>query len=147
MGMFSWICSDTNKALTCYDIDMSYSRLNKEKCTKKAFLLVPSEFGTHPYYIDNDYDGYGKFYDLDGSEIDVYEEYAKWNCPDLLTGELEHDRRVGIDFYYNHKEKGLVENFPIKIVEYNIPYELANPSKDDPNQGWGYDENYNEEAV
>ena len=67
MGQFSWICSDTRRELICYDIPETNTR------TKKAFLLIPKEFGGGCYKVDDNYDGYGCFYDDNGKEVDAYE--------------------------------------------------------------------------
>ena len=72
MGQFSWICSDTEKALLRYDI----YKENISKYTKRAFLLIPEEFGGGSFKVDNNYEGYGVFYDERGKEHDVYVEFA-----------------------------------------------------------------------
>ena len=152
MGMFSWVCSDSGKALTCYDC-------SGKNTTKKAFMLIPKEFGGGSYKVDNNYDGYGVFYDDNGKGHDAFEELAKWNgvavkddkqesrCKaiDLYYTPLDSSRSQYEDGNYNNEE---VMDYPLKIVEKEVAYELAEPCTDDSNQGWGDsiedDEDYEE---
>lgn len=141
MGQFSWICSDTKRSLICFDIR------SKKTCTKKAFLLIPKEFGGGSYKVDHNYDGYGDFYDKDGNEVDAYEVLAKWNG--VSTDNIVESRSNAINLYYTPKDnkvsqykKGNYNNYgimkyPLKIVENECAYEDAEPCWDDPNQGWG----------
>lgn len=137
MGMFSWICSDSEHALVCHDI-----RKGLQNCTKDAFLLIPKEFGGGSYKVKHNYEGYGEFYDDDGNAVDAYSVLAKWNG-------LGDDRSDGIDLYFTPKDKNISKfakgnynttatmKYPLKIVQYEVPYESAKPCWDDPNQGWG----------
>ena len=73
MGQFSWVCSDTENELICYDIDT----YRIHDYTKKAYVPIPKEFGGGSFNVDNNYDGYGRFFDKDGNEVDIFEELAK----------------------------------------------------------------------
>lgn len=144
MGMFSWICSDTENSLVCSDVE--------ESCcydyTKKAFLLIPKEFGGGSFKIDHDYEGYGEFYDENGNAHDAYEELAKWNGV-AVDGDKQKSRVNAIHLYFTARdesksqyEKGNYNTYetlkyPLKIVENECAYEDAEPCWDDPNQGWG----------
>lgn len=135
MGQFSWICSDTKKPLLRHDIE----RDNFIKYTKKAFLLIPEEFGGGSFKVDNNYKGYGVFYDETGKEHDVYVEFAKWNG--LETEDEEELRIKGIELEFSDK----YIKYPIKIVETEKPYGEAISAESDPNQGWGSEESEEEE--
>lgn len=166
MGQFSWIYSDTNRAM----LDGVY---------RNSFLLVPEAFSKEygPYIKEECYDGYGVF----GKHHDVYELVAIWNReyvsqnPDHVTyrgrkysefswypyfsdmslsiqealrrwqeaksnGNKDFRcwelRHIGIDIGC-YDEDNRALPYPIKIVEHPIAYELAYPSDMDPNQGWG----------
>lgn len=152
MGMFSWICSDTENSLICADID----EVGCVDYTKKAFLLVPKEFGGGSFKVDHNYEGYGVFYDENGNEHDAYDELAKWNGVRVDEKDAsDEDERLfrsrsnAISLYFTAKdeskspyEKGNYNTyetlkFPLKIVENECAYEDAEPCWDDPNQGWG----------
>lgn len=144
MGMFSWTCSDTKNALVCGDTPKSRCY----KCTKKAFLLIPKEFGGGSFKVDRNYDGYGEFYDENGKEHDAHEELAKWNGV-AVDGDVYKSRSNAIKLFFTPKdesksqyEKGNYNTYetlkyPLKIVENECAYEDAEPCWDDPNQGWG----------
>lgn len=144
MGMFSWICSDTKNSLVCYDV-------SEDGClnyTKKAFLLIPKEFGGGSFKVDHNYDGYGMFYDEHGIEHDAYVELAKWNKIDVKDDDQE-SRSNAIGLYFTPKDVNKspyadgnyntyeTMKYPLKIVENECAYEDAEPCWDDPNQGWG----------
>jgi len=158
MGMFSWVYSDTDRAMV-------------DGKSHESYLLVPSEFvsefGSH-HIEESCYDGYGIM-----GGYDVYDLVAYWNKnfiynnPDFVT--KTHNRRLADEnwyklfcrgYYYNSFEdfKRFFEQYgtelrdvgitiscydneeienPIKIVESdNLLYHQAYPSKNDPNQGW-----------
>lgn len=145
MGQFSWKCSDTGNALLEYTTDEV--GLVPDTWTKKAYLLIPKEFGGGYYSVDNNYEGYGDFYDKDGKAHDAYEELAKWNG---VTGkDTQESRCNAIELYYtgyrpeiskyadgNHNLPETL-TYPLKITEEPMDYEDADPCTDDPNQGWG----------
>ena len=76
MGQFSWKCSDTDNALIEHYIETD--RLKPDTWTKKAYLLIPKEFGGGSFVADHNYDGYGHFFDKNGGKHDVYVELARW---------------------------------------------------------------------
>ena len=145
MGQFSWKCADTGNALLEDSTDEV--GLVPNSWTKKAFLLIPKEFGGGAYSVDGNYEGYGEFYDDAGNPHDAYEELAKWNG---ITGKDTQDSRCNaINLYYtpadplvspyqdgNHNTTATMK-YPLKIVENCMPYEQAGCCTDDPNQGWG----------
>ena len=145
MGMFSWITSDTEKELICHDIRNRDG--NRE--TKTAYLLIPKEFGGGAYKVGRGlgYEGYGVFYEKDGTEHDAYAELAKWNG--VAVEDFQKSRSNAISLYYMAKDPNVSQyklgnyntyetmKFPLKIVEKLCAYEDAEPCFDDPNQGWG----------
>lgn len=157
MGQFSWKCSDTGNALLKMGIRP------QKNCTTKAYLLIPAEFGGGHYFVDNEtvgreYDGYGTFFDEKGSKHDAFEELAKWNG--LLPEGLDNKNRNmvqkalwnAIEKYYTPENPAVskyddgnynspnILNYPLKITETPTSYERAWGSTDDPNQGWGCDD-------
>lgn len=140
MGMYSWVCSDTKNSLACYDIRKTENR------TKKAFLLIPKEFGGGSFKVDHNYNGYGEFYDDNKKPHDVYEELAKWNGVSVAD-DVFKSRHNAIELYFNpiDKSKSQYEignyngyetmKYPLKIVENECAYEDAEPCWDDRRQG------------
>ena len=146
MGMFSWKCSDTGNALLSGAINTN--RL-KPNWTKKAYLLVPKEFGGGAYLVDEDYDGYGGFFDFNtGRKVDAYELLGIWNGLEV-PGDPDASRGKAIDLYYTPADPSKspymagnynspkVMKYPLKIVQRRCAYEDAEPCTDDPNQGCG----------
>lgn len=119
MGFFSWITSDTNKSI---------SNAYTKRGALPVYLLIPKEFGGGAIYED-DYEGYGEF----GGE-DAYDLLAQWNAPEKCTGDVEHDRLVGIDLAYGDEPV----KYPLKFVETEVPYETVQASADCPDQGYFY---------
>lgn len=153
MGQFSWVCSDTENELICYDIDTC----GIHDYTKKAYVPIPKEFGGGSFKVDDNYDGYGRFFDKDGNEVDIFEELAKWNGV-YVDGDTQKSRSNAIDLYYTPKDPSISQyrqgnynveetmKFPLKIVENECAYENAEPCWDDPNQGWGWeDDSYDDD--
>jgi len=153
MGQWSYIYSDTNRAM----LDDVYH---------DSYLLVPPEFkGKYGDYIhEGCYDGYGHF-----GRYDVYELIAEWNRPFIpkivnmiKSGEWHNcnaDTDELMDYYYGrpithelrilgisiacYDDDNARLKYPIKIVEDStLKYENVNPTKSDPNQGWGSWDNY-----
>ena len=154
MGQFSWVCSDTENELLCFDINTS--RLHDY--TKKAYVPIPKEFGGGSFKVDNNYDGYGEFFDDNGNEVDLYEELAKWNGV-AVDGGKQQRRSNAIKLYYTPKDESISQyekgnynteetmKYPLKIVENECAYEDAEPCWDDPNQGWGWsDSSYDDDG-
>ena len=145
MGQFSWRTSDTCKDLIEDYIDTD--DLIPDTFTKKAYLLIPREFGGGYLKVDGNYDGYGYFFDENGRKHDAYGLIAEWNG---IKGEDENDTRYqAIDLYYTPADPGISQyadgnyntertmKYPLKITEFPMAYEDAEPCTDDPNQGWG----------
>lgn len=152
MGQFSWIYADTNKQL----VD------DKQADT---FLLVPKEFH-HKYgkaIYEGCYDGYGNF-----GKYDVYDLVLEWNkemIPEIIRRikkgnwhcSVNENDINNLQNYFDGKEiscearwLGIImacydeDNFaleyPIKITSKEMDYENTSASKSDPNQGWEWDE-------
>lgn len=148
MGQYSWIYSDTNKQV----ID------NKRADT---YLLVPPPFqkkyGKAIY--EPCYNGYGHF-----GGYDIYELIIEWNkdmIPEIIrraengSWYCSHakDDIWDLQRYYDgepitnelrwlgilvacYDEDNFALKYPIKITSREMDYNLAKPSKSDPNQGW-----------
>lgn len=156
MGQFSWLYSNTGKQMLDNRVADSY-------------LLVPPPFQKKygKYIKETCYDGYGRFdkydvYDLiiewnkdmipeiirrmkngnwycSASENEIKELeyfYKSGECQSLSYGEM---RYLGI-LIACYDEDNFVLKYPIKITSEPMEYENAEPSKNDPNQGWQYDE-------
>ncbi|MDO4650843.1 MAG: hypothetical protein Q4B26_19580 [Eubacteriales bacterium] len=160
MGQFSWLYSDTGKAM-------------KDDLVRNSYLLVPPPFQKEygEWILETCYDGYGHF----GSKpYDVYELVVIWNREHLTeemlikperasyqdeewyqkaleryqrkirrlisfkeTGECTDGRlrEIGIDIAcYDEQNEYLP--YPIKITSKPMRYEEAKASKSDPDQGW-----------
>ena len=123
MGVFSWITSDTKKAIK--------NKRVENRDPKVVHLLVPEEFGGKSI-LEEDYDGYGTF-----GGFDVYELLDMWNNKVDLE---DTDRNRGIHLYFDGEPK-----YTIKIVEDPyLKYEDVEPSEQDPNQGMMTDEEENQ---
>lgn len=122
MGFFSWKTSDTKES-----ISNKYSVLG----TSTVYVLLPD--GGH--IKESHYEGYGVF-----GGHDIYALVAQWNCPEKCTGDEQHDRIIGIKIALSDEDNAALE-YPIKIVrDPEISYEEAEPSENDPAQGYFYDE-------
>lgn len=152
MGQYSFVCSDTERALlNVSGLKGTINRKTRDLCTAVAYCLIPAEFGGGAYVVDHNYDGYGHFFDMKtGEEVDIYEKLANWNVPDKCTGETEHDYLLGVDlslstlknttgFNAGDYDTGVIK-YPLKIVEVLRDYEKAKPCWSDTNQGYGYDD-------
>lgn len=151
MGQFSWKCSDTDRALIEHYVDTD--RLKPDTWTKKAYLLIPKEFGGGSFVADHNYDGYGHFFDKNGVKHDVYVELARWlgiipvdmvvteaNERDIRDQAIsEYFKPIDPDKRYKPGNYNIPETikYQVKIVEYECAYEDAEPSVADPDQGWG----------
>ena len=127
MGQFSWLDCKTGEQVL-------------DNVERDVYLLVPKDFGGG-HIVEHLYDGYGRF-----GRRDVYGLVAQWNKPEMCTGNDEEDRLVGIDIAC-YDEQNAALRYPIKIThDPDAVYEECNPSPNDPNQGWLYedDEEYDE---
>ena len=89
---------------------------------------------------EDDYEGYGVF-----GGRDIYQLVAEWNAPDRCNGDVDHDRRIGIEISDVNHTDGEHLKYPIKIVEsaycsQDTSYENTPISKSCPNQGYFYNE-------
>lgn len=161
MGQFSWLDCVTNEQI----LDDVY---------KDVYLLVPKEFGGG-HIIEHCYDGYGHFggydvYDLVANwnrgylDINFEVPYRNEKLKDMYWAEAYFNmdnsvedieylfkdrwfeyRYIGISLAcYDEDNEALP--FPIKITyDPNVTYESCPPSKEDPNQGWKYEEDDEDE--
>lgn len=93
MGFFSWITNDTDKSIA------------NVHSGKKTFKVVMTDDKGNKW-IEDSYDGYGKF----GGK-DYYQLLAEMNRPELCTGDVDKDRSIGIRLEFGvsgikHKESG-----------------------------------------
>lgn len=127
MGFFSWKTLDGNRSIP---------NIHSDRTPFPVVLLVPKEFGGK-HLVEKEYDGYGEF----GGK-DAYELLAKWNAPDRCTGDLDHDRCLGIDLWYNTPESLSYEIRLVSLAHYKktlCKYEdFDSPSEICPNQGYFY---------
>ena len=124
MGQFSWISQNTNEAILESD-----SR--KKAGLNQTVVMVDNN---NNYYIEKDYQGYGNF-----GEKDFYSLLAEMNG-------LGSDRNDGIRLTFSGKEY-LSPNLYILTPDKNpedFKWSDSKP-KNDPNQGWYYDEDCDDE--
>lgn len=159
MGQFSWIYSDTNRQLINGKVANTY-------------LLVPPPFqekyGKAIY--ESCYDGYGRF-----GKYDVYDLIPEWNkdmIPEIIRRRKNgtwvcdsdvNNTNTNLQNYYEGKpitcelrwlgivmacydEDNFALEYPIKITIREMEYKNAMPSKRDPNQGWEYEDEDDEEG-
>lgn len=123
MGFFSWKTSDTDKS-----VSNSYS-------SRGVFTVYLLDNKGNKYREDN-YEGYGVF----GGK-DAYQLVAEMNCPEKCTGDIEHDRLIGIELSFGKEGQEVNPDYPIKIVESSeIGYDQVNESESCPDQGYFYDD-------
>ena len=122
MGFFSWKTSDTKRSISnCYST----------RGTFPVYLVTPE----NEHILETEYGGYGIF-----GGLDAYALLAKWNKPELCTGNENQDRRIGIDLFFNGKAK-----YPLKFSENkDATYESLPAAEDCEYQGYFYgdDEDY-----
>jgi len=123
MGQFSWITQDTNEA-----IRESYG------CKDKSLTTAYMHDNKGNVWKEERYEGYGVF----GGK-DYYQLLAEMN--DLpVTGDVKHDRLLGIDLYFD-ENKGCITPNLTRHPEWK--WRKEEPAND-PNQGWGMDEEEDE---
>ena len=153
MGQFSWMdCKDRDKQIL-------------DDVNRTSYLLVPKMYGGG-HIAEECYDGDGRFggqdvYDLVADwnrsfcdKVADLCEAGKWVC-DTNKEDIENLRRFyrGEDITCEKRWIGIIlacyddDNFslpfPIKITyDESAVYERCLPSYSDPNQGWGYEEDY-----
>ena len=146
MGQFSWLDCKTGEQIV-------------DGKPRKSYLLVPARFGGG-HIEEQCYEGYGVFgghdvYDLVvdwniGSIDEVFEQIDTWKGSYLKAHEKDYERvangleptcekrvlGIGLACY---DEDNARLRYPIKIThDPNAVYEWCAPSKADPNQGWEY---------
>lgn len=132
MGQFSWLTCDTEEQVFC-----DYPK-------ETVYCLVPEEFGGKNLK-ETDYEGYGVF-----GGRDVYALIAQWNRPESCKDENgnflpdKECRGLGIDIACYDEDNAKLK-YPIKIASQDIKYESAGISKGDPNQGWHYEDDDEED--
>lgn len=122
MGQFSWITQDTHEAIResygCHDIEKTTAYMHDDKGN------VWDEF----YY-----NGYGVF----GGK-DFYQLLAEMNNAEGLNGNVENDRRIGIDLAFDDNPDGENPNVKHPNLTRRKEWKWINePPITDPNQGWG----------
>lgn len=109
MGQFSWIAQDTQRSIssiTPQPVTMTDNKGNK--------------------WYEADYQGYGVF----GGK-DYYQLLAEMNEAEGLTGDVNHDRGIGIDIAFGDKP------FIAPNLNEDSSREWRNRHPDDcPDQGW-----------
>lgn len=116
MGQFSWITQDTNEPIRemygCHDVNKTTAYMHDNKGN---------------VWHETRYEGYGVF---DGK--DFYQLLAEMNNVEGLTGDVDHDRDLGIKLSFSgkpHISPNLTRHKEWKWVD--------EAPEDDPNQGWG----------
>lgn len=124
MGQFSWITQDTKEAIResygCDDQDLTTAYMHDNKGN---------------VWSENNYKGYGVF---DGK--DFFQLLAEMNKVEGLNGDVDNDRDLGITLYYSDKDF-LSPN----LTRHKNWSWIKDAPEDDPNQGWGDDDEYEEE--
>ena len=138
MGFFSWKTSNSNRSIA-----------NKYSRRSTFTVLMISDKGT--VYEESDYEGYGVF-----GKKDFFQLVAEMNeCPGL-TGNVDNDRQIGIDLFYDNNSGGdsvialkngvktpvLVEKSQIREDLLDNPIEIymtSKPSEQCEYQGFFYD--------
>lgn len=143
MGQFSWLDCKTGEQV----VD------NKRR---NVYVLIPKEFGGG-HIKEECYDGYGNFggHDIYDLVVDwnreYLEEYRQDNtfvCDWLQKKASVEDalntmekREVGISIACYDKDNERL-HYPIKIThDPDAVYEECSPSMSDPNQGWEFNDN------
>ena len=128
MGQFSWMTSDTGEQVFCED----------PKDT--VYVPIPEEFqdmiGTD-CLVESNYDGYGRF-----GGRDIFALVAIWNLgvdkfknPDGSIKSDDEIRAYGINIA-SYDDDNFKLKYPIKITSHKMPYNRAEASETDPDQGW-----------
>lgn len=118
MGFFSWKTSDTKKSIS--------NRYSVKKALP-VYLITPEN---EKIYEPN-YEGYGVF-----GGNDVFVLLARWNVPDLCTGDDSKDRLVGLDLRFKTPEK---IKYDLKFSETDdVKYEDLDVAENCEFQGYFY---------
>ena len=121
MGQFSWITQDTKEAIResydCNDEGLTTAYLHDDKGN---------------VWEEKKYEGYGKF----GGK-DYYQLLAEMNDLEGLTGDIDNDRSKGIDLAFSGKVSDVKHP---NLTRYKDWKWVNIKPEDDPNQGWGDEE-------
>jgi len=161
MGQFSWLDCKTNEQIL-------------DDVERDVYVLVPREFGGG-HIKETCYDGYGNFggHDIYDLVVDWNKKYLKHIVKEINTWKCDWDERsieVLNDFLHGREavflnngnwkmekrhfgitlacydEDNTRLRYPIKIThDKNAVYEWCPPSKSDPNQGWEWESEYDED--
>ena len=88
MGFFSWKTCDTGESI-----------FNTSSDRETVSVAMVDDKGS--VYIEDEYEGYGVF----GGK-DYYQLVAEMNVPDKCTGDVDHDRILGIEIVFKDNEGG-----------------------------------------
>lgn len=122
MGFFSWMASDTHKSI---------SNRYSDKGALPVYLYCPD--GSKIY--EPDYEGYGVF-----GGHDAYALLARWNHPELCSGDDDYDRYIGINIGCYDRQMARLK-YPLKFAESDrYTYEELEPAVSCPDQGFFYQE-------
>ena len=88
MGFFSWKTCDTGESI--FNIFSDRETVSVAMVDDKGNV-----------YIEDEYEGYGMF----GGK-DYYQLVAEMNVPDKCTGDVGHDRSLGIKIVFDYDESG-----------------------------------------
>jgi hypothetical protein len=119
MGQFSWITSDTKRAIS-----------NVRGKTFPVWMLLPD--GTK--LLETAYEGYGEF-----GGRDFYAVVAQLNNPEIKGTDAELLRH-GISIAFGGEQDGDLGIQPRFVEDGNLNWEDVENSAHDPNQGWGEEE-------
>ena len=126
MGFFSWMTEEGD----------SISNSSSSRGALPVYMYLPD--GTVHY--EPKYEGYGVF---DG--LDFYALVAQYNQPEKCTGDVEHDRSVGIEYEYHSGTPYRKIVMPRFSIFKNLNYRnLSNP-KVCADQGYFYSDEEEEE--
>lgn len=116
MGQFSWITSDTKRAIS-----------NVQGKTFPVWMIMPDGVKL----LEEEYEGYGVF-----GGRDFYAVVAQLNNPEL-KGTDEELRHHGITITFKGDPDGGAGIQPRFVEDGNLNWEDVENSAHDPNQGWG----------
>lgn len=134
MGMFSWITSDTGRAI----VNKHYGR------PFTVYMTAPDG----RQWREDDYKGYGLF----GGK-DIYALIAELNCPDDCLGSDDEDRSLGINLVHCEHNQGGDFALAYNLHGLKLPrltekefFDVATEPypECDPGQGFGEEDNEDE---
>ena len=135
MGMFSWVTSDTKRAIVNNAYGTPFT----------VFMTAPDG----RQWREDDYEGYGVF----GGK-DIYALIAELNCPDDCFGNEHRDRALGINLVHCEANPGgdfaLANNLHglklPRLTEKEVFDVVTEPYPEcDPGQGFGEEDAWEEE--